>query len=92
MIFSNIPRGGGRNQIGRPYQVAGKWYYPKEEPGYIRKGRASWYGSAFHGRLTANGEIYDTTRLTAAHPTMPLPSYARVTNLVQWQFGDRARQ
>lgn len=77
----NIPRGGGRNQIGRPYQVAGKWYYPKEEPGYIRKGRASWYGSAFHGRLTANGEIYDTTRLTAAHPTMPLPSYARVTNL-----------
>lgn len=77
----NIPRGGGRNQIGRPYQVAGKWYYPKEEPGYSRKGRASWYGSAFHGRLTANGEIYDTTRLTAAHPTMPLPSYARVTNL-----------
>ncbi|MBZ9654835.1 septal ring lytic transglycosylase RlpA family protein [Phyllobacterium lublinensis] len=78
----HIPRGGGRNQIGRPYQVAGKWYYPKEEPGYVRKGRASWYGSAFHGRLTANGEIYDTTRLTAAHPTMPLPSYARVTNLV----------
>lgn len=77
----NIPRGGGRNQVGRPYQVAGKWYYPKEEPGYVRKGRASWYGSAFHGRLTANGEIYDTTRLTAAHPTMPLPSYARVTNL-----------
>ncbi len=77
----NIPRGGGRNQIGRPYQVAGRWYYPKEEPGYSRKGRASWYGSAFHGRLTANGEIYDTTRLTAAHPTMPLPSYARVTNL-----------
>ncbi len=77
----NIPRGGGRNQVGRPYQVAGKWYYPKEEPGYVRKGRASWYGSAFHGRLTANGEIYDTARLTAAHPTMPLPSYARITNL-----------
>ncbi|WP_280113463.1 septal ring lytic transglycosylase RlpA family protein [Phyllobacterium sp. YR531] len=76
-----IKRGGGRDQVGRPYQVAGKWYYPKEEPGYIRKGRASWYGSAFHGRLTANGEVYDTAQLSAAHPTMPLPSYARVTNL-----------
>lgn len=77
----HIPRGGGRNLVGQPYKVAGKWYYPKEEPGYRRQGKASWYGSAFHGRLTANGEIYDTTRLTAAHPTMPLPSYARVTNL-----------
>ncbi|MHC1549054.1 septal ring lytic transglycosylase RlpA family protein [Phyllobacterium sp. K27] len=76
-----ISRGGGRDQVGRPYQVAGKWYYPKEEPGYVRKGRASWYGSAFHGRLTANGEVYDTAQLSAAHPTMPLPSYARVTNL-----------
>lgn len=77
----NMPRGGGRDQTGRPYQVAGKWYYPKEEPGYVRRGRASWYGSAFHGRLTANGEVYDTNQLSAAHPTMPLPSYARVTNL-----------
>ncbi len=76
-----IMRGGGRDQLGRPYQVAGRWYYPKEEPGYVRKGRASWYGSAFHGRLTANGEVYDTDQLSAAHPTMPLPSYARVTNL-----------
>ncbi len=79
--YRNMPRGGGRNQTGRPYQVAGKWYYPREEPGYVRKGRASWYGSAFHGRLTANGEVYDMNHLTAAHPTMPLPSYARVTNL-----------
>lgn len=77
----HIPRGGGRNLLGQPYKVAGRWYYPKEEPGYRRQGKASWYGSAFHGRLTANGEIYDTTRLTAAHPTMPLPSYARITNL-----------
>jgi rare lipoprotein A len=77
----HIPRGGGRNLVGQPYKVAGRWYYPREEPGYRRQGKASWYGSAFHGRLTANGEIYDTTRLTAAHPTMPLPSYARVTNL-----------
>lgn len=77
----NVPRGGGRDQIGRPYQVRGKWYYPKEEKGYSKVGAASWYGDAFHGRLTANGEVYDMTHLTAAHPTMPLPSYARVTNL-----------
>lgn len=80
-LRSRLPRGGGRDQIGKPYQVAGKWYYPKEQPGYSKKGKASWYGDAFHGRLTANGEIYDMTHLSAAHPTMPLPSYARVTNL-----------
>lgn len=78
---SNLPRGGGRDQIGKPYQVRGKWYYPKEQPGYSKSGKASWYGDAFHGRLTANGEVYDMTHLSAAHPTMPLPSYARVTNL-----------
>lgn len=74
-------RGGGRDQLGKPYQVRGKWYYPKEEKHYAKVGLASWYGDAFHGRLTANGEVYDTAQLTAAHPTMPLPSYARVTNL-----------
>ena len=74
-------RGGGRDQLGKPYQVRGKWYYPKEEKHYAKVGLASWYGDAFHGRLTANGEVYDMTHLTAAHPTMPLPSYARVTNL-----------
>lgn len=78
---SKIRRGGGRDQVGKPYQVAGKWYYPKEDPKYTRTGSASWYGDAFHGRLTANGEIYDKEHLTAAHPTMPLPSYARVTNV-----------
>jgi len=78
---SRLPRGGGRDQVGKPYKVAGKWYYPKEQPGYSKSGKASWYGDAFHGRLTANGEIYDMTHLSAAHPTMPLPSYARVTNL-----------
>ncbi len=77
---SRLPRGGGREQVGKPYMVKGKWYHPKEEPGYRKRGLASWYGDAFHGRLTANGEIYDMTHLTAAHPTMPLPSYARVTN------------
>lgn len=75
-----IRRGGGRDQLGKPYQVAGKWYYPKEDRKYSKVGAASWYGDAFHGRLTANGEVYDTEHLTAAHPTMPLPSYARVTN------------
>ena len=79
-LRTRLPRGGGREQVGKPYMVKGKWYHPKEEPGYRKTGVASWYGDAFHGRLTANGEIYDMTHLTAAHPTMPLPSYARVTN------------
>jgi rare lipoprotein A len=78
---SNLPRGGGRDQTGKPYKVRGKMYYPKEDKNYKKVGFASWYGDAFHGRLTANGEIYDMTHLTAAHPTMPLPSYARVTNM-----------
>ncbi|WP_350333985.1 septal ring lytic transglycosylase RlpA family protein [Coralliovum pocilloporae] len=76
-----IPRGGGRRQVGKPYKIAGRWYHPKEDPNYSRVGQASWYGEAFHGRLTANGEIFDMNTLTAAHTTMPLPSYARVTNL-----------
>ncbi|ALN73321.1 hypothetical protein M673_11380 [Aureimonas sp. AU20] len=75
-----VPKGGGRDQTGKPYMVKGKWYYPKEEPGYVKSGTASWYGANFHGRLTANGEIYDMYHLSAAHPTFPLPSYARVTN------------
>lgn len=79
--MARMPRGGGRDQLGKPYKVKGKWYYPREEPGYTRVGKASWYGAAFHGRLTANGEVYDMNHLSAAHPTMPLPSYARVTNL-----------
>lgn len=77
---TRLKRGGGRDMVGKPYKVKGRWYKPKEEPNYVKVGAASWYGDAFHGRLTANGEIYDMTRLTAAHPTMPLPSYARVTN------------
>jgi rare lipoprotein A len=76
-----LPRGGGREQVGKPYKIRGKWYYPKEDLAYDKRGTASWYGAAFHGRKTANGEIYDMNQLSAAHPTMPLPSYARVTNL-----------
>jgi rare lipoprotein A len=71
----------GRDQLGKPYKIRGKWYYPKEDRHYSKVGTASWYGDAFHGRLTANGEVYNTSDLTAAHPTMPLPSYARVTNM-----------
>jgi rare lipoprotein A len=73
-------KGGGRSIVGKPYRVRGKWYTPKEDPNYDKAGLASWYGPNFHGRLTANGEIYDQFHLSAAHPTFPLPSYARVTN------------
>ena len=76
-----VPRGGGAYKIGSPYQVKGLWFHPKEDPGYDRQGVASWYGSDFHGRKTANGEVYDMDALTAAHPTLPMPSYAYVTNL-----------
>ncbi len=76
-----VPKGGGVYKLGSPYKVAGRWYVPREEPGYDRSGLASWYGADFHGRRTANGEIYDRHALTAAHPTLPLPSYAYVTNL-----------
>jgi rare lipoprotein A len=78
----DAPKGGGRYQVGRPYMVAGRRYVPRERPvGYTATGNASWYGIAFHGRRTANGEVYDRKSISAAHPTMPLPSYARVTNL-----------
>jgi rare lipoprotein A len=76
-----VPRGGGQYLVGHPYSVAGHRYYPAENPSYSAVGLASWYGAAFHGRRTANGEVYDMASLSAAHPTMPLPSYARVTNL-----------
>lgn len=76
-----VPKGGGRYQVGKPYKVRGKTYKPKENPDYSAVGLASWYGRAFHGRKTANGEIYDMGELTAAHPTLPLPSYVRVTNV-----------
>jgi rare lipoprotein A len=76
-----IPKGGGYSRIGAPYTVGGRTYTPEENPNYRAEGVASWYGEDFHGRLTANGEVYDMQSMSAAHPTMPLPSYARVTNL-----------
>ncbi len=76
-----IPKGGGSYKVGVPYQVSGRWYYPRDEPGYDRTGVASWYGDDFHGRKTANGEIYDMNALSAAHTTLPMPSYVWVTNM-----------
>lgn len=76
-----VPKGGGRRKLGAPYRVAGKLYVPREDRNYEASGRASWYGFDFHGRKTANGEVFDSRALSAAHPTMPLPSYAYVTNL-----------
>jgi rare lipoprotein A len=75
-----VPKGGGQYLVGHAYTVAGHTYVPSEKK-YAAVGLASWYGDAFHGRRTANGEVYDKYGVTAAHPTMPLPSYARVTNL-----------
>jgi rare lipoprotein A len=76
-----VPKGGGTYHVGRPYSINGRTYFPAEDPRYRAEGIASWYGRDFHGRLTANGEVYDMHSISAAHATMPLPSYARVTNL-----------
>lgn len=67
-------------KLGKPYQVAGSWYYPTPGSGYDVEGIASWYGPDFQGKPTANGEIYNMNRLTAANPTLPMPCYVTVTN------------
>jgi rare lipoprotein A len=71
----------GAVKIGNPYEIAGKTYYPSANPDYNEVGIASWYGDEFHGRQTANGEVFNMNDLSAAHTTLPLPSYVRVTNL-----------
>jgi rare lipoprotein A len=76
-----VPKGGGTYRVGKPYTVGGRVYTPEEDVNYREEGLASWYGDDFHGRLTANGEVFDMASLTAAHPTLPMPCYARVTNL-----------
>src|ERR1700712_168557 len=76
-----VPKGGGTYRVGKPYTVAGRVYVPEEDSQYREEGLASWYGDDFHGRLTANGEVFDMASLTAASPTLPMPCYARVTNL-----------
>ncbi|MES1991975.1 MAG: septal ring lytic transglycosylase RlpA family protein [Pseudomonadota bacterium] len=78
----SIPTGeGGVYKVGKPYQIAGVWYYPKEDEKYDATGIASWYGPQFHMKRTANGERFDQEQLTAAHPTLPMPVLVRVTNL-----------
>lgn len=76
-----VPKGGGTYRVGKPYTVAGRVYVPGEDLNYREEGLASWYGEDFHGRLTANGEVYDMGSLSGAHPTLPMPCYVRVTNL-----------
>lgn len=71
----------GRYKVGKPYQIKGVWYYPKVDWSYVETGIASWYGPGFHGKKTANGEIFDENLVSAAHRTLPLPSVVRVTNL-----------
>ncbi len=73
--------GKGLYKVGKPYQVEGIWYYPKDDWSYDETGIASWYGEQFHGRYTANGEVFDLNGLTAAHHTLPMPSIVQVTNL-----------
>ncbi|HEV8015854.1 MAG TPA: septal ring lytic transglycosylase RlpA family protein [Stellaceae bacterium] len=80
---TSVPPGGGKGiyKVGQPYQIDGTWYYPAEDWTYDETGIASWYGDQFHGKYTANGEIFDLNGMTAAHRTLPMPSIVRVTNL-----------
>ena len=68
-------------KIGNPYRINGKWYYPAVDYDYDETGVASWYGPKFHGKKTANGETFDQNKISAAHKTLPLPSFVRITNL-----------
>ena len=76
-----VPKGGGYYKVGQPYQIDGQWHTPREQTNYDRTGIASYYAHDFHGRRTSNGEIFNMWALSAAHPTLPLPSYIYVTNL-----------
>lgn len=80
-IVSAGPESGGLYKVGKPYQIEGVWYYPAEDYSYAQEGIASWYGTDFHGKRTANGDKYDMNEVTAAHPTLPMPSVVKVTNL-----------
>src|SRR5436305_3630666 len=74
-------RGQPSYKVGSPYQINGKWYTPQVDYGYDETGLASWYGAAFDGQATANGEVFNLNELSAAHKTLPLPSVVEVTNL-----------
>lgn len=71
----------GTFKVGQPYQINGQWYYPQESYSYDETGIASWYGPGFHNKRTANGERFNQRELTAAHRTLQMPSFVRVTNL-----------
>ena len=68
-------------KVGNPYKINGKWYYPAIDYNYNEVGIASWYGPGFHGKKTANGEVFDQNKISAAHKTLPMPSIVKVTNL-----------
>ncbi len=72
---------GGNVKIGKPYKIAGQWYYPSHQPYYDEVGVASWYGPNFHGKKTANGETFNMNALTAAHKTLAMPTHVKVSNL-----------
>lgn len=78
---AGAPPAVGNYKVGKPYQIANVWYYPREDYSYDETGIASWYGPGFHGKVTANGELYDQEAMTAAHRTLPMPSLVQVTNL-----------
>jgi rare lipoprotein A len=91
---STAGHGQGTYKVGDPYEIDGVWYYPHEDWSYDKTGIASWYGEDFHGKYTANGEIFDLNALTAAHKTLPMPSVVQVTNLengrsIQLRVNDR---
>ena len=71
----------GYYKVGSSYTIKGKRYYPKERYNFSQTGIASWYGPNFHGKMTANGELFDKFELTAAHRTLQMPSIIKVTNL-----------
>ena len=77
----SVPPAQGEYKVGKPYQVGGIWYVPREQPNYDQTGTASWYGEQFHMKATANGERFDMATVSAAHTTLPLPSMVEVTNL-----------
>jgi len=83
-IPNPAPRDEPRSKRGNPesYVVMGKRYFVSQKPkGYTQQGIASWYGTKFHGRLTSSGEVYDMHKMTAAHKTLPIPVYVKVSNV-----------
>ncbi len=81
MVGCSNDRYDGHYKVGSPYKIKNKTYHPKDVKQYEQIGLASWYGPGFHGKRTANKEVYNKRDMTAAHRTLPLPSLVRVTNL-----------